>query len=273
VSSDTSTQRVPIEFDSDQQLVDEYAARMNRGFVMARGVMHLGAGAPCDVVLMHPMTGHMLSLRARVAEVDAEQGIVCKFEGFGDSVHQQIRDFIDLYPGTKALRESVAPAPAEPEAAESPEAAEADEGSEKDPLLLRTEIPAHVHQRLRSLPVHEVHKIARSGQMHERVALERIYGKAVWEPLLQNPNLTAPEVARIAKMGSLPKPLIDMICNHAGWLTKSLVRRALLSNPRLAGRALTKVLRALPKNELKMVPTNAAYPYRIRDAATRLLGS
>ena len=42
--------------------------------------------------------------------------------------------------------------------------------------------------------------------------------------------------------------------SRAAWLTKSLVRRALLSNPRLSGRALTQVLRALPKNELKLVP-------------------
>ncbi len=73
-------------------------------------------------------------------------------------------------------------------------------------------------------------------------------------------------------MGTLPKPLIDVIVSHAGWLSKSVVRRALLSNPRLSGRALTKVLRALPKPELKLVPQQRAYPYRVRQAANRLLG-
>jgi hypothetical protein len=73
-------------------------------------------------------------------------------------------------------------------------------------------------------------------------------------------------------MGTLPKPLIDVIVSHAGWLTKPLVRRALMSNPRLEGRSLMKVLRALPKPELKVVPLQTAYSYRVREAAKRLLG-
>ena len=38
-----------------------------------------------------------------------------------------------------------------------------------------------------------------------------MYGKNVWEALLRNPRLTAPEVARIARMGQLPRPLIEII--------------------------------------------------------------
>ena len=115
-------------------------------------------------------------------------------------------------------------------------------------------------------------RVAKSGQLAERTALERIYGKAVWEALLNNPNLTPPEVARIARMGTLPKPLIEHIVAHPGWVTKALVRRALLSNPRLSGRSLTKVLRTIPKAELMLVPTQSAYPYRVREAAKRILG-
>jgi hypothetical protein len=157
------------------------------------------------------------------------------------------------------------------DAAAMEEGGEAGDGG-ADPLLLRTGIPANVHERLRHLKAHEIFKIARTGQLGERVALERIYGKTVWEPLLQNPNLTPPEVARISRMGTLPKPLIDVIVSHAGWLSKSLVRRALLSNPRLDGKALVKVLRALPKNELVQVPVQSAYPHKVREVAKRLLG-
>lgn len=51
----------------------------------------------------------------------------------------------------------------------------------------------------------------------ERVALERAFGGAVWEALLQNPQLTATEVAHIAKNGTLPKPLVGAIVANAGW--------------------------------------------------------
>ena len=37
--------------------------------------------------------------------------------------------------------------------------------------------------------------VARSGALSERVALDRRFGSIVWEGLLQNPELTAPEVA------------------------------------------------------------------------------
>ncbi len=145
--------------------------------------------------------------------------------------------------------------------------------SSDDPHRIRPKIAANVNQRLRGLPLHKIHKLARNGTLQERAALERIYGKTVWEFLLQNPNLTPPEVARIARMGTLPKPLIDTIVAHAGWLSKPLVRRALLANPRLSGRALTAVLRALPKAELKLVPQQGGYSFAVKETARRLLGA
>jgi hypothetical protein len=73
-------------------------------------------------------------------------------------------------------------------------------------------------------------------------------------------------------MGTLPKPLVESIVARASWLSSSLVRRALLSNPRLDGRALTTVLRALAKAELELVPQQTAYPAKVREAARQLIG-
>ena len=36
--------------------------------------------------------------------------------------------------------------------------------------------------------------------------LERLYGKQVWESLLHNAKVTVPEVARIARKGTIPRP-------------------------------------------------------------------
>jgi hypothetical protein len=103
------------------------------------------------------------------------------------------------------------------------------------------------------------------------VLLERIYGKSVWEPLLRNPRLGHPEVARIARMGALPRPLVDLIVANTGWLRSPEVRRALLSNPRLGAEQIPRVLRLMAKPELKLVPSQTAYPAPVRDAARRMI--
>src|SRR2546423_6113514 len=95
------------------------------------------------------------------------------------------------------------------------------------------EVARNVHERLRGLTLVEQIRIAQHGEMHERIVLERMYHKTVWEPLLRNPRITGPEVARIARMGALPRPQLETIVSNGAWLQVPEVRRALLSNPRL----------------------------------------
>ncbi len=132
--------------------------------------------------------------------------------------------------------------------------------------------PLNLQQRLRGLPAGERIGIARRGRLEERVALERIYGKAVWEQLIDNPSITIPEVARIARKGTLPLPLVEKIVSNRAWLKAPRVRRALLSNPRLRGGLIDRVLRAMPAHELKLVHRQTAYPAAVRQAARRLVG-
>jgi hypothetical protein len=128
-----------------------------------------------------------------------------------------------------------------------------------------------VHERLRGLTLAAQLKLAVSGEQHERIVLERLYGKNVWETLLRNPRLTAPEVARIARYGSLPRTLIEVILGNNAWLQIPEVRRALLSNPRLGTDQIMKVLRLTPKHELKLAAVQTAYPHAVRHAAKLLL--
>ena len=104
-----------------------------------------------------------------------------------------------------------------------------------------------------------------------RITLERMYGKNVWEALLRNPRLTAPEVARLARMGTLPRIQLEVIVNNGGWLQIPEIRRALLTNPRLGTDQILKILRLMPKHELKLTPKQVAYTAAVRDAAKRLL--
>jgi hypothetical protein len=93
----------------------------------------------------------------------------------------------------------------------------------------------------------------------------------VWEALLRNPKITIPEVARLAKKGTMPRPLLDIICENEAWIRQSIVRRALLSNPRLSPENAARVLRTMSPRELKVVPQQRGYPSAVRAVATRLM--
>ncbi len=187
-------------------------------------------------------------------------------------------------PAVAPAAQKAAPAPAAPKAAPAPVAlsedeppAEAEEAADQaadddddDDETVRA-IPKNVNERLRGLSLAQQIKIAKHGETSERIILERMYSKAVWEALLHNPRITGPEVARIARMGALPRTLVELIVSNGGWLQIPEVRRALLTNPRLGTDQIIRVLRLLPKHELKLAATQTAYPFAIRDAAKRML--
>ncbi len=129
----------------------------------------------------------------------------------------------------------------------------------------------NAQQRLRNLTLAQQVKLAHSGEMTVRIALERMYHKDVWEPLLRNPRITGPEVARIARMGSLPRVLLEIIVNNGAWVQVPEVRRALLQNPRLGVDQILRILRLLPKHELKLAAMQTAYPHAVRDAARKMI--
>jgi len=132
-------------------------------------------------------------------------------------------------------------------------------------------IAANVHERLRGLSPTQQLQIAQHREAPGRRVLERLYGKNVWEALLRNPRLTGPEVARISRMGTLPRPTLEIIVGNGGWLQIPEVRRALLANPRLGVDHINRILRLLPKHELKLAAQQTGYPMAVRDVAKRMI--
>ncbi|HEY4055002.1 MAG TPA: hypothetical protein VGM39_00290, partial [Kofleriaceae bacterium] len=128
----------------------------------------------------------------------------------------------------------------------------------------------NAQERLRGLSLAEQVKVARGPSASERIALERMYGKNVWEALLRNPGLTAPEVSRLSRLGTLPRVLLEIIVGNNTWLQVPEIRRALLANPRLGTDQVMRVLRFLPKHELKLASTIPAYPQAVRSMAKRM---
>ena len=234
--------RVAVEFSDGEALRFEVDTNLRQGGAMAPGETSVPERSRCELILVHPETGNELSLIAEVVYVkrdgsDAGSGL--QLIGFDDQMLERIRAFA-------SQRDAAKPAGPPPKA-------------------------ETVHERVRSLSLQAAQKLARTGNYAERLALERTYGKAVWETLIQNPRLTHPEVARIARMGTLPGVQVEAIATNPGWLTSPEVRRALLGNPRLTGPLIEKVLRALPKHELQQVSKQTSYPTQVRKAARRLL--
>ncbi len=239
--SGTTSSPLAVSFASQEELERELETTLSKGGLSAVLPTPPELRQSYAVALHHPSRDAELVVTATVVMVQAVADgfhVGFQLDNFGQVLVEQLRAFV------VATRE---PTPA---AAPARGAAEA----------------------LRGLSLSDQLKVAREGGLSERVTLERLYGKTVWEALLHNPRITPPEVARIARMGTLPRPLVELIASNAGWLAQPIVRRALLSNPRLTGEWIHKVLSTMPVSELKLMRNQVAYPAAVRDAARRMLG-
>jgi hypothetical protein len=229
-------------------------ANLTRGSVVGPGVAGLDRGALCDVELVFP-SGERMVVPARAVLATAANAAFA----------------FDSWDQAALARQLAAPAPAPvevpPPAAPSaaPQAASADEEVDEEPAH------ASVQEKLRGLSVNEQLRVARDGTITERIVLERLYGKVVWEALLRNTRVSIPEVARLAKMGTMPRPLLELIVGNPAWLKVPQVRRALLANPRLSQDMVNRVLQLLPRDELALVPQITAYPAGVRMTAKTML--
>jgi hypothetical protein len=283
-------------------LEQELASNLKYGRAFVKDAGGVQVLADCLLLLVRPDDGAELELRGQavfVSESDALRGIgvelrpfdadvVTKMEAFvrGERV-SGVRDCVPVASSEQGIETETANA--DPEAAPvaksqddveaEQEAASADDGAALDddpnedepssPTELQAQAPPH--ERMRKLSLNEQQKIARSGDLNDRVMLERLYGKGVWEGLLHNPKLTVPEVARIARKGTAPRPLLDLIIDNNTWIQAPIVRRALLGNPRVSSEAILKLLRITPKHELKVIYKTTTYSTAVRESARKVL--
>jgi len=285
---------VELRFADAAALERHWNEHLCRGGAWVEGEL-LAADRPCELVLIGPGGDRMVLVARVVLPTAAGSGLA--LDGFGPELRARLEAFVaaaaadddeaaagdaeagEPFDATADAHTAGAPTDGDLDggpddgADDAPDGDDAaDPGSDGDlDAPHHRAPPRNLHERLRNLSPAEQHKIARGGEPHERMVLERIYGKAVWDPLLRNPRLTHPEVARIARMGALPRPLVELIVGNGSWLQSGEVRRALLANPRLGTDQILRVLRLLPKHELKLVPSQTAYPSAVRDAARRLL--
>jgi hypothetical protein len=237
-----------IFYDDPPSLAAAFESDLSKGRAFVKDCGGVEARTACELVLVVGTRSHLLAGEVVfVREEDPGRGVGVKLVFEGDAL-ERLRAFV---------AETAQP---EPESESESESASDSEGHAQ-----------MLHERMRHLSSADQQRIASSGALPERIMLERLYGPNVWETLLHNSRLTIPEVARIAKKGTLPRPLIDLIAANGSWCAAGEVQRALLSNPRSSTTVITKILSTLSKIDLARVPQQTAYPMGVRQTAKKLL--
>ena len=266
-----------LVLEDHDAVVREYDANLRHGRALVPTLATAERGAPALLVVMRALDGAELELDAVISVVIEEgpmRGTALQIDLAHEDTRRRLERFVtmardveeaslDELPTLDFAPTEVAHAPvSEPP---PPETDDEDESTETrasvDPKIVR----------IRKLTTSERMKLARDGQLEDRVMLERVYSKLVWEELLRNPGVSVPEVARIAAKGTAPRHLLEMIVDNQAWSRQSIVRRALLANPRIGNDSVTKLLRLTPKPELKMMTQGTSYPLSVRGLAKKLL--
>lgn len=238
-SPDPTTLR--IEYSTAEALESDFGTNLSKNRVFVPGVLAGEERTPALVVLERLDNGERFEWRGEVVWICRE----------GPSTGTGV-ELVDLEPTEREALDRFLHPREEGSAEQAPGRA------------------LNLHDKIRALSAVEREKVARSGTLPERVALERHFGGVVWEGLLQNPQLTVPEVVRIAKNGGLPKPLASVIVSNPAWLGQPEIRRALLGNPRVDGLSLDRVVKAMPRAECAQVARSPAYRPAVRNLARRL---
>lgn len=293
-----------LAFENRSDLLEEYDKNLAHGRAFIGGAFGLAVFSPCTLTIQHPETLRRQSFACEVVMVlehGPQRGTAVQFSDRSEGNLERLKQFVaeqsvqsesppergntgfeDEVTGLQSFGANANADPQDDESGENFEdldeqtnpfgdASAVDLDDEEGPPTQQRASIASRALKLKNLNPQQRIQVARSSIQEERVLLERLYGSAVWELLLHNPKITVPEVARMARKGTMPKPLLDFIAENEQWVRHSLVRRALLANPRLGNDAVNRVLRTLPPRELKLVPQQTAYPAGVRQAATRLM--
>ena len=246
MSSESAEKEIRVALESVESLRLLYESDLRHRRLFVAGQFDLCDREQCSLVIEHP-GGDSMTLAAEAVYVKPDEpgaGVGLDLVGLDATTLEKLEAFVNQSTKDSAAAPAASGAPG----------------------------PRNVYDRIRQLSLRERDSVARTGVLSDRVALERTFGGSVWEGLLQNPQLSTPEVAHIGKNGTLSTPLVAVIVANGAWLASSEVRRALLSNPRVSGAHLDRVLKAAPKVELKHISQATSYRSQVRSAAKRLLG-
>jgi hypothetical protein len=101
-------------------------------------------------------------------------------------------------------------------------------------------------------------RVAKYGRRPARGLIIRGTDRQLHQYLLQNPRITADEVAAIAGIKSQDPGLLRRIAANTEWMRNTSVVRNLITNPRMTMNLMGKLIRHLPEAELRRLARTGA---------------
>ncbi len=256
--------QLALTYPDPEALAKDYQSNLRKGRAFVPGAAGVCPRERCELRLEHPSQGRTLTLPAEAVWI-GDAGVGLELLALSDDQRRALESF---------ARPEAPPLEAHEAAPSSTELggeSRGEAGPRSDPGSQGGRKIRNLHDRVRELSIEERDALARKGSLPERTALHRRYGSSVFEALLHNPQITTREVGAIAKSGSLPPALLNLIAGNRSWLADASVSGALLASPRVSGPLLDRVLRALPPSDLARLANSVATRHAVRSAAKRLV--
>lgn len=236
--SRTGNDAFMVEFESEEELREEYRANLSMG----------GLRLP-EPLPLHSSVG--VTLRGPWgAEFDVRATVVAPLpEGAAMAISGDPGELL-----AKLLEKEEEPAKEE----------QGDESPEKS---------QNVSDRLRSLTQMEKILLAAKADRVERAFLVQDADPRILLSLLRNPRLMVEEVVRVAKSTHLAYQTAEVIMKTGQWIGNLDVRLALIHNPRTPPPFAMRILATLPDSEVRAIARGAATSMALKQAALRRLQS
>jgi hypothetical protein len=222
-----------VEFESEQEVLDEHSLNLSQGAFALRTTEELPADAAMAVTIRGPRGG-ATAMRARV--------VASLPDGFALAIEDADGDML-------ARLLSTEPASGEPEQSGRNQTA---------------------WDRLRELSQVEKIMLAAKADQTERAVLVQDNDPRVLLSLLRNPRLTLEEVARLSRSSFLNYQIADVIMKSPQWMASPEVRLGLIHNPKTPQQFALRILPTLRESELRAIARSGT-SMQLKQAALRML--
>jgi hypothetical protein len=229
----SASEHFVVEFESQQELQDEYENNMSAGGLMIPVAADLTAFASIQLTL-RLMEGGEAKIAAMVVRV-MDSGFAVTLDGTPEEILSALL--------TK------------PEAKEMPS--------------VQTE--QNSWDRVRNLSRVEKLLLAPKADRGERTVLLQDNDAQVLYSLLKNPRITTEEVLRIARSPLLATATADLITKTTTWASNSEIRSALVHNPRTPTPLALKLLPTLSEPDIRQIAKSSAVSQTLKQAALRIV--
>lgn len=136
---------------------------------------------------------------------------------------------------------------------------------------LNSQTSENLYKILRPMPLHMKVVAAKRGNRAVRALLIQEGNKKIMTFLLQNPQITIPEIITMIKVPTISQEVLQLIAKNANWSQTEDVRFALVMHPKTPLPLCLTLLPSLNVNSLaKLAKTGSSKP-QVKSTALRLL--